>query len=182
MEKNLITVSLEQLAEAEPARCSPRPRRDETVDYARRRAGWPHSGDPEFHRPGIHRDRRAGRFENHLEAPRRRAESGFDPEHDVGPGGRRLSFAAPYLRRAYADRESFSLLCTFARGRRMPSAAAQRVRAELSEVDTVEARVERSSHILTELTRNVGNRGGDADRQPGARSDRAAVACPKAAS
>ncbi len=39
---------------------------------------------------------------------------------------------------------------------RIPSAAAQRVRAELSELDTVEARVERSSHILTELTRNVG--------------------------
>lgn len=39
---------------------------------------------------------------------------------------------------------------------RIPSAAAQRVRAELSEVNTVEARVERSSHILTELTRNVG--------------------------
>src|SRR5260370_3303396 len=39
---------------------------------------------------------------------------------------------------------------------RIPTAAAQRVRAELSEVDTVEARVERSSHILTEMTRNVG--------------------------
>src|SRR5216683_5572936 len=39
---------------------------------------------------------------------------------------------------------------------RMPTAAAQRVRAEMSEVDTMEARVERSSHILTELTRNVG--------------------------
>jgi heat-inducible transcriptional repressor len=39
---------------------------------------------------------------------------------------------------------------------RIPSAAAQRVRAEMSEVDTVEARVERSSHILTELTHNVG--------------------------
>src|SRR5712672_2969207 len=38
---------------------------------------------------------------------------------------------------------------------RMTTAAAQRVRAELSEVDTMEARVERSSHILTELTRNV---------------------------
>ncbi len=39
---------------------------------------------------------------------------------------------------------------------RMPTAAAQRVHAELSEVDSMEARVERSSHILTELTRNVG--------------------------
>src|SRR6478736_2345911 len=39
---------------------------------------------------------------------------------------------------------------------RMPTAAAQRVRAELSEVNTMEARVERSSHILTELTHNVG--------------------------
>jgi len=39
---------------------------------------------------------------------------------------------------------------------RFPTAEAQRVRAELSEVDTVEARVERSSHILTQLTRNVG--------------------------
>lgn len=39
---------------------------------------------------------------------------------------------------------------------RIPVAAAQRVHAELSELDTVEARVERSSHILTELTRNVG--------------------------
>ncbi len=38
----------------------------------------------------------------------------------------------------------------------MPTAAAQRVHAELSEVDSMEARVERSSHILTELTRNVG--------------------------
>src|SRR5947209_18488943 len=39
---------------------------------------------------------------------------------------------------------------------RITMAAAQRVRAELSELDTVEARVERSSHILTELTHNVG--------------------------
>src|SRR5438067_6125701 len=39
---------------------------------------------------------------------------------------------------------------------RMPTAAAQRVRAELSEVDTMEARVERSSHILSELTQHVG--------------------------
>src|SRR5260370_9850240 len=39
---------------------------------------------------------------------------------------------------------------------RMTTAAAQRVRAELSEVDSMEARIERSSHILTELTRNVG--------------------------
>ena len=39
---------------------------------------------------------------------------------------------------------------------RMPAAAAQRVHAELSELDTMEARVERSSHILTELTHNVG--------------------------
>src|SRR5438270_11974077 len=39
---------------------------------------------------------------------------------------------------------------------RMPTAAAQRVRAELSELNSVEARVERSSHILTELTQNVG--------------------------
>src|SRR5882757_6618989 len=39
---------------------------------------------------------------------------------------------------------------------RMPAAAAQRVRAELSEVESMEDRVERSSHILTELTQNVG--------------------------
>jgi heat-inducible transcriptional repressor len=39
---------------------------------------------------------------------------------------------------------------------RMPTAAAQRVRAELSEIQTMEDRIERSSHILTELTRNVG--------------------------
>jgi heat-inducible transcriptional repressor len=39
---------------------------------------------------------------------------------------------------------------------RMTTAIAQRVRAELSEVDSMEGRVERSSHILTELTRNVG--------------------------
>jgi heat-inducible transcriptional repressor len=38
----------------------------------------------------------------------------------------------------------------------MPVAAAQRVRAELSELDSMEARVERSSHILTELTHAVG--------------------------
>src|SRR5260370_15281903 len=39
---------------------------------------------------------------------------------------------------------------------RMPTAAAQRVHAQLSDLDSMEARVERSSHILTELTRNVG--------------------------
>jgi len=39
---------------------------------------------------------------------------------------------------------------------RMPIAAAQRVRAELSEIETMEDRIERSSHILTELTHNVG--------------------------
>jgi heat-inducible transcriptional repressor len=39
---------------------------------------------------------------------------------------------------------------------RIPTAAAQRVRAELSEVDSMETLVERSSHILTELTHNVG--------------------------
>lgn len=39
---------------------------------------------------------------------------------------------------------------------RMASADAERVRVQLSEVDTVEARIERSSQILTDLTRNVG--------------------------
>lgn len=39
---------------------------------------------------------------------------------------------------------------------RMPAADAQRVRAEFSEVDNMEARIQRCSHILTELTRNVG--------------------------
>ena len=39
---------------------------------------------------------------------------------------------------------------------RMPSADAARLRIQLSEAPTVEARVERSCHILTELTRNVG--------------------------
>jgi heat-inducible transcriptional repressor len=39
---------------------------------------------------------------------------------------------------------------------RIPTAAAQRVHAELSELDSMEERIERSSHILTELTRNVG--------------------------
>src|SRR5262249_54729065 len=38
----------------------------------------------------------------------------------------------------------------------IPIAAAQRVHAELQEIETLEARIERSSHILTELTRNVG--------------------------
>src|SRR2546423_9711732 len=39
---------------------------------------------------------------------------------------------------------------------RIPTATAQRVRAEFSEADTMEARIERSSHFLTELTHNVG--------------------------
>lgn len=39
---------------------------------------------------------------------------------------------------------------------RMPSAEAARLRMELSEESTVEARVERSCHILTELTKNIG--------------------------
>src|SRR4051812_30568870 len=39
---------------------------------------------------------------------------------------------------------------------RMPTAAAQRVHAELSELESMQARISRSSHILTELTRNVG--------------------------
>src|SRR4030088_386141 len=39
---------------------------------------------------------------------------------------------------------------------RMPMAMAQRVRAELNEVAPMRARVERSSHILTEFTHNVG--------------------------
>ena len=39
---------------------------------------------------------------------------------------------------------------------RVPSADAARLRSELSEVTTAAARVERSCHILTELTRNVG--------------------------
>jgi heat-inducible transcriptional repressor len=39
---------------------------------------------------------------------------------------------------------------------RMPSADAARLRTELSEAPTAAARVERSCHILTELTRNVG--------------------------
>jgi heat-inducible transcriptional repressor len=39
---------------------------------------------------------------------------------------------------------------------RMPSAEAARLRMQLSEASTVEARVERSCHILTELTQNVG--------------------------
>lgn len=39
---------------------------------------------------------------------------------------------------------------------RMPSADAARLRTELSELPTAAARVERSCHFLTELTRNVG--------------------------
>jgi heat-inducible transcriptional repressor len=39
---------------------------------------------------------------------------------------------------------------------RMPPAEAARLRTELSEAPTAAARVERSCHILTELTRNVG--------------------------
>jgi len=39
---------------------------------------------------------------------------------------------------------------------RMPSADAARLRTELREAPTAAARVERSCHILTELTRNVG--------------------------
>jgi len=39
---------------------------------------------------------------------------------------------------------------------RLTSAGAARLRMQLSEASTVEARVQRSSHILTELTRNVG--------------------------
>ena len=39
---------------------------------------------------------------------------------------------------------------------RMAAAEAERLRSELSGLDTVGARVERSSHILMELTRNVG--------------------------
>jgi heat-inducible transcriptional repressor len=39
---------------------------------------------------------------------------------------------------------------------RIAAAEVERVRTELAGADTVEARVERSSHILTELTRNVG--------------------------
>src|SRR5947208_12988194 len=39
---------------------------------------------------------------------------------------------------------------------RMPTAAAQRVHAELKDLESLQARIERSSHILTELTRNVG--------------------------
>jgi heat-inducible transcriptional repressor len=39
---------------------------------------------------------------------------------------------------------------------RIPAADAERIRAELSGVDSMETLVARSSHILTELTRNVG--------------------------
>jgi heat-inducible transcriptional repressor len=39
---------------------------------------------------------------------------------------------------------------------RIPTAAAQRVHAEFVELDSIEQRIERSSRILTELTRNVG--------------------------
>src|SRR5437870_1001519 len=39
---------------------------------------------------------------------------------------------------------------------RIPRAEAERVHAELSETETIEARVECTSHILSELTRNVG--------------------------
>ena len=39
---------------------------------------------------------------------------------------------------------------------RVLSAELQRLRSELSQLDTVEARVEHSSHILTEMTRGVG--------------------------
>ena len=39
---------------------------------------------------------------------------------------------------------------------RIPTATAQRVRAEFSEADTMQARIVRTSHFLTELTHNVG--------------------------
>ncbi|MCX6634859.1 MAG: heat-inducible transcriptional repressor HrcA [Acidobacteria bacterium] len=42
------------------------------------------------------------------------------------------------------------------RTRRLPQLDAERLRAEFSSAGTVEERVERSSHLLTELTRNIG--------------------------
>ncbi len=39
---------------------------------------------------------------------------------------------------------------------RIPMAAAQRVHAQFSELESMEARIQRTSHILTELTHNVG--------------------------
>jgi heat-inducible transcriptional repressor len=41
-------------------------------------------------------------------------------------------------------------------GRRVLAAELQRLRAELGNVSTMDARIERSSHILTEMTRSVG--------------------------
>jgi len=41
-------------------------------------------------------------------------------------------------------------------GRRMLTAEISRIRNELSGLDTMEARVERSSHLLTEITHNIG--------------------------
>ena len=41
-------------------------------------------------------------------------------------------------------------------GRRMLTAEISRIRKELSGLDTMEARVERSSHLLTEITHNIG--------------------------
>jgi heat-inducible transcriptional repressor len=39
---------------------------------------------------------------------------------------------------------------------RIPTAAAQRVHAQFSDLESMEARIQRTSHILTELTHNVG--------------------------
>ena len=41
-------------------------------------------------------------------------------------------------------------------GARLPLSELQRIRAELERAESVEGRVERTSHVLTELTRNIG--------------------------
>jgi heat-inducible transcriptional repressor len=52
--------------------------------------------------------------------------------------------------------KAFRSYVAFLRTRRLPQMDAEMLRAEFSSAGTVEERVERSSHLLTELTRNVG--------------------------
>lgn len=52
--------------------------------------------------------------------------------------------------------KAFGMYVSSLTARPIPSLEAERIRAELSEAETLEDRIERSSRILTELTRNIG--------------------------
>ena len=112
-------------------------------------------GDPQFRRARLHRNGRAGGVAQHA---RHRSNALSRPPFATSwPTSRRkASFATAHFGGTRSHGKGLPLLRRFPTAGRIQAADAERLRNEFSGLPTVQAQVERSSHVLMELTRNVG--------------------------